>query len=47
LGWSIVERIAAAHGADVTAARSARLGGLSVRVRLRAAQNRLINSPDG
>lgn len=33
LGWSIVRRIAAAHGAEVTVDRSAALGGLSVSVR--------------
>ncbi|NDY90985.1 ATP-binding protein [Ideonella livida] len=32
LGWSIVRRIAAAHGAQVEAGESALLGGLSVRV---------------
>ena len=32
LGWSIVRRIAAVHGATITTARSASLGGLSVRV---------------
>jgi two-component system, OmpR family, sensor histidine kinase QseC len=32
LGWSIVRRIAAAHGATVTAGRSAALGGLAVTV---------------
>ena len=32
LGWSIVRRIAAAHRAAITTARSAALGGLSVRV---------------
>jgi len=32
LGWSIVRRIAAAQGAQVTAERSATLGGLAVRV---------------
>lgn len=32
LGWSIVRRIASAHGAAVEIARSARLGGLSVTV---------------
>ncbi|MBI3156527.1 MAG: sensor histidine kinase N-terminal domain-containing protein [Burkholderiales bacterium] len=32
LGWSIVQRIAAAHGARVTADRSPTLGGLRVRV---------------
>ena len=32
LGWSIVRRIAAVHGAQVTTARSAALGGLAVRV---------------
>jgi two-component system sensor histidine kinase QseC len=32
LGWSIVRRIAAAHGAQVTAQRSATLGGLAVEV---------------
>jgi two-component system sensor histidine kinase QseC len=32
LGWSIVKRIAAVHGAEVTTARSAALGGLAVRV---------------
>ena len=32
LGWSIVRRIAAVHGAEVTTARSAALGGLAVRV---------------
>jgi two-component system sensor histidine kinase QseC len=33
LGWSIVRRIAAVHGAEVTVARSAVLGGLAVEVR--------------
>jgi two-component system, OmpR family, sensor histidine kinase QseC len=33
LGWSIVRRIAAVHGAEVTVDRSAALGGLSVSVR--------------
>lgn len=33
LGWSIVRRIAAAHGAELTVDRSAALGGLSVSVR--------------
>lgn len=37
LGWSIVRRIAAAHGATVTAGRSDALGGLAVRVRFPAA----------
>lgn len=32
LGWSIVQRIAEVHGADVTVARSAALGGLAVRI---------------
>jgi two-component system sensor histidine kinase QseC len=32
LGWSIVQRIAAVHGATLHAQRSARLGGLAVRV---------------
>lgn len=32
LGWSIVRRIAAVHGAQVTTARSEALGGLAVRV---------------
>lgn len=32
LGWSIVRRIAAVHGAQVETARSASLGGLTVRV---------------
>lgn len=32
LGWSIVRRIAAVHGAEITTARSATLGGLAVRV---------------
>lgn len=32
LGWSIVRRIAAVHGTQVQAARSAALGGLAVRV---------------
>jgi two-component system sensor histidine kinase QseC len=32
LGWSIVRRIAAAHGARVEAGRSDALGGLAVRV---------------
>ena len=32
LGWSIVKNIAAVHGAEVTTARSAALGGLAVRV---------------
>jgi two-component system sensor histidine kinase QseC len=32
LGWSIVRRIAAAHGARVEVARSDALGGLAVRV---------------
>lgn len=32
LGWSIVRRIAAVHGAEVSTARSAALGGLVVRV---------------
>jgi len=36
LGWSIVRRIAAVHGAQVETARSAALGGLAVRVRLPA-----------
>lgn len=33
LGWSIVRRIALAHGAEITTARSETLGGLDVRVR--------------
>lgn len=37
LGWSIVRRIAAAQGAQVSAARSAALGGLAVRVEWPAA----------
>ncbi len=37
LGWSIVQRIAATHGATLQVGRSARLGGLSVRLRLPAA----------
>ena len=32
LGWSIVRRIAAAHGANIAVGRSAALGGLEVRV---------------
>jgi two-component system sensor histidine kinase QseC len=32
LGWSIVRRIAAAHGAEVSVARSQELGGLAVNV---------------
>ena len=36
LGWSIVRRIAQAHGASVTTARSAALGGLDVTVRFPA-----------
>jgi len=32
LGWSIVRRIAAAHGASVGVSRSAALGGLAVTV---------------
>jgi two-component system, OmpR family, sensor histidine kinase QseC len=38
LGWSIVRRIAAAHGGEVNVERSAALGGLAVRVTLRASQ---------
>jgi len=37
LGWSIVQRIAAAHGATVEVGRSASLGGLQVAVRFSAA----------
>ena len=37
LGWSIVRRIAAVHGATITVDRSAALGGLSVSVRWPAA----------
>ena len=37
LGWSIVRRIAAAHGMSVDVARSAELGGLAVRVGAAAA----------
>lgn len=37
LGWSIVQRIVSAHGAQVTARRSAQLGGLAVEVRWRDA----------
>jgi two-component system sensor histidine kinase QseC len=37
LGWSIVRRIAAAHGADVQLARSAELGGMKVRISFAAA----------
>ncbi|MCU0813291.1 MAG: ATP-binding protein [Burkholderiaceae bacterium] len=37
LGWSIVRRIAAAHGMSVDVARSAELGGLAVRVGTAAA----------
>ncbi|MFT3954346.1 MAG: histidine kinase dimerization/phospho-acceptor domain-containing protein [Piscinibacter sp.] len=33
LGWSIVRRIAAVHGAEIETARSPALGGLAVRVR--------------
>ena len=33
LGWSIVQRIVSAHGAQVAASRSAQLGGLAVEVR--------------
>jgi two-component system, OmpR family, sensor histidine kinase QseC len=36
LGWSIVQRIAAAHGATVSAQRSPSLGGLAARVRFAA-----------
>lgn len=36
LGWSIVRRIAQAHGAEIVAARSTALGGLSVTVTLPA-----------
>jgi two-component system sensor histidine kinase QseC len=32
LGWSIIRRIAAVHGADVAASPSSMLGGLSVQV---------------
>jgi two-component system sensor histidine kinase QseC len=34
LGWSIVKRIAAVHGAEIITGRSATLGGLAVRVSL-------------
>jgi two-component system sensor histidine kinase QseC len=37
LGWSIVRRIAAAHGMKVEVARSAELGGLAVRIEAPAA----------
>ena len=37
LGWSIVQRIAAAHDAQIRAGRSSRLGGLQVSVRWPAA----------
>jgi two-component system sensor histidine kinase QseC len=37
LGWSIVRRIAAAHGMEVDVARSAALGGLAVRLHAPAA----------
>ena len=37
LGWSIVRRIATAHGASVEATRSAALGGLQVTLNLPAA----------
>jgi two-component system, OmpR family, sensor histidine kinase QseC len=36
LGWSIVRRIAEAHGAPLTVARSARLGGLAVTLQMPA-----------
>jgi two-component system, OmpR family, sensor histidine kinase QseC len=36
LGWSIVQRIAATHGATLQVDRSARLGGLRVQVRFAA-----------
>jgi two-component system, OmpR family, sensor histidine kinase QseC len=36
LGWSIVRRIATAHGAQVSVGRSASLGGLAVQVRFAA-----------
>ncbi|HSN19146.1 MAG TPA: ATP-binding protein [Usitatibacter sp.] len=36
LGWSIVRRIAATHGLEVTVARSEALGGLAVKVRGKA-----------
>jgi two-component system sensor histidine kinase QseC len=36
LGWSIMRRIAAVHGAIARVARSASLGGLSVEVRFPA-----------
>ncbi|HWI80766.1 ATP-binding protein [Ramlibacter sp.] len=38
LGWSIVRRIAAAHGAEVSLQRSPALGGLAVRVAFAAAE---------
>jgi two-component system sensor histidine kinase QseC len=40
LGWSIVQRIAAAHGGEVQARASQRLGGLGVQARLPAAPAR-------
>lgn len=40
LGWSIVRRIAQAHGASITTARSEALGGLDVTVRFPAAAPR-------
>jgi len=40
LGWSIVQRIAAVHGARVMVMRSASLGGLSVAVQWPAAKDK-------
>lgn len=47
LGWSIVRRIAAVHGAQVDAARSAALGGLAVRVRFAVKSSPLASEPLG
>jgi two-component system sensor histidine kinase QseC len=46
LGWSIVRRIADAHGLRLHVERSARLGGLAVRVEFPRSERRAGNQPD-